>query len=99
MNSENQTAVDFGRHGEFLEEAVKHILKYDPESLAFMGVLKDGDFIGSYNLTSVNDKLLMAGNILIDVIMDTIRNNAVEIRDILDSVEETDDDTEEDEAP
>ncbi len=38
---------DFGRHGEFLEESVKHILKYDPESLAYMGVLKSGEFSGT----------------------------------------------------
>lgn len=85
---------DFGRHGAFLEESVKHILKHDPEALAFMGVLKDGEYIGAYDRTSVNDKLLMAGNILIDVIMDVIRNNAVEIGDILDSAEESCDDTE-----
>lgn len=85
---------DFGRHGAFLEESVKHILKHDPEALAFMGVLKDGKYIGAYDRTSVNDKLLMAGNILIDVIMDVIRNNAVEIKDILDSAEESGDEME-----
>ena len=87
--SENQPPKDFGRHGEFLEESVKHVLKHDPEALAYLGVLKDGKFIGAYTRASVNDKLLMAGNIMIAVIMDTIRNNAQEIRDILESVEET----------
>lgn len=87
--SENQPPTDFGRHGEFLEESVKHILKYDPEALAYMGVLNDGKFVGAYNNASINDKILMAGNILIDVIMDVIRNNAPEIRDILESAEET----------
>lgn len=88
MASENPPP-DFGRHGEFLEESVRHILKHDPESLAYMGVLKGGEFIGAYNRASINDKILMAGNILIDVIMDVIRNNAPEIRDILESAEET----------
>lgn len=88
MQRESKPPQDFGRHGEFLEESVRHILKHDPEALAFMGVLQDGKFIGAYNQTSVNDKLLMAGNILIDVFMDFIRNNALEIREILESAEE-----------
>lgn len=88
MKTENQPPTDFGRHGEFLEKSVRHILKHNPESIAFVGVLKDGSYIGAYNNASMNDKCLMAGNILIDVIMDIIRHNAPEIRDILESAEE-----------
>lgn len=88
---------DFGRHGEFLEESVRHILKHDPDALSFVGILPSGEFIGGYNNASINDKILMAGNILIDVIMDVIQNNAPEIRDMLESAdeEETADETEE----
>lgn len=80
---------DFGRHGKFLEESVRHVIKHDPDVLAFMGILPNWEFIGAYNNASANDKLLMAGNILIDVFMDFVRENAPEIRDILESAEET----------
>ena len=94
MSNENQPPSDFGRHGEFLENAVRHILKHDPDALAFMGILPNGEFIGAYNNTSINDKLLMAGNILIDVVLDVIQDNAPEIRDMLENAEETSDDAE-----
>lgn len=85
---------DFGRHGEFLEDAVRHIVKHDPDALAFMGILPNGEFIGAYNRTSINDKILMAGNILIDALLDVIADNALEICDILENAEETQDESE-----
>ena len=87
MKTKDELPQNFGRHGEFLEESVKHILKHDPESLAFMGILNGGEYIGAYHRASINDKLLMAGNILIDVIMDVIRNNAIEIQSILEETQ------------
>ncbi len=89
-----ETPPDFGRHGAFLEEAVGHIVKHDPDALAFMGIMPNGEFMGAYNQTSINDKLLMAGNILIDAFLDVIQDNALEIRDILENAEETQDESE-----
>ncbi len=53
-----------------------------------MGILPDGNFIGAYNNASINDMIQIAGNILIDAIMDYIRHNALGIRDILESADD-----------
>ncbi len=79
---------DFGKYGDFLEDSVKHILKHKPAAIGFIGILPNGQFIGSYYMTSINDKIQMAGNIMLDASMDMIRANAGEIREILESASE-----------
>lgn len=81
--------VDFGKHGEFLEETVKYIVECAPDALAFGGILPDGNFIGAYSQTSMNDKFIIAGNILLDCFRGFIRANAAEIRDILENADES----------
>lgn len=87
MRREQQ--IDFGKHGEFLEKTVKYIVESKPDAVAFGGVLPDGNFIGAYNQTSMNDKFIIAGNILLDCFMGFIRANAAEIREILENADET----------
>lgn len=83
-----QEQIDFDKHGEFLEEALKYIMECDPDAVAFGGILPDGNFIGAYNQTSMNDKFIIAGNIILDCFRGFIRANAAEIRDILENAED-----------
>lgn len=86
MRREQQ--IDFGKHGEFLEGILQCIVETNPDAVAFGGVLPDGNFIGGYNQTSMNDKFIIAGNILLDAFKGFIRANAADIRDILENADE-----------
>ena len=84
MNDNKQP--DFGPYGPFLEDSVKHILKHKPVSVSMGGITEQGQFIGSYFHAGINDKLLMAGSLLYDAVLDIIRENAKEIKGYLDEV-------------
>ena len=80
--------VDFGKYGPFLEDCVKHILKHKPAAIVMGGVLDNGQYIGAYYNTSIADKFNMLGNIGLDIFMDFVRENAPEIKAILDAAED-----------
>lgn len=94
-DTELKEPKDFGDYGEFLEDSVMHILKYAPVAIGISGLLEDGRTIGSYYQAGVHDKLLMAGSILEDVILDVIRANAHEIKEVLENPETEDEEEEE----
>ena len=76
---------DFGEYGAFLEDSVKHILKYKPAAIGFIGILPDGRTIGAYYQAGIAEKIQMAGVIMIDVDLDVIKKHAGAIREILDN--------------
>ena len=84
MNADEQTP-DFGEYGDFLEDSVKYILEHKPASIGIVGILPDGQTIGAYYKSSIADKIQMAGNIALDIVMDTIEANAGVIREILEN--------------
>ncbi len=84
----DEQTPDFGEYGDFLEDSVKHILKHKPASIGIIGILPNGRTIDAYYKSTIADKIQMAGNIALDIMMDTIEANAGIIREILENAPE-----------
>lgn len=88
MNSESRNITEMP-YAQWLERALRDISDLDIRSIAFVGVLESGDVYTSYYNAQMTDKLVLAGIINQDAMMDTLEANGV-IEYVEDDEEEED---------
>lgn len=85
-------------YAEWLEESVKAILDFAPDSMALVAMRdSDGMALTAYYQASVEDKGKVITNILSDFIMELLENNAPTLRNIVMDAENDEDEEENDE--
>ena len=77
-------------YAEWLEEGVEHIFGRDPASICLMAILPSGEVLSGYYNADYFDKARYQACVQQDMIMDTLRYNAEEVREILDGAGEDD---------
>lgn len=76
----------------WLEECIRRLADMDAETIAMAAILPGGECFTAYFNASLQDKLIMAGNIHMDVMLDMTKVNAREILRAAEEQEEEDDD-------
>ena len=67
----------------WLEESLKNVLEFKPSSICIVATAEDGTTKAGYYNATGQDKAVFAANILSDVVMDIIKDNADAIKGIL----------------
>lgn len=75
-------------YAKWLERGLRKIVESGSESIAILTIQKDGEILTGYWQCSTFDKELMAAAIRHDAMMEVIRANKNEIREILEEGEE-----------
>lgn len=75
-------------YAKWLEGGLRKIVESGSESIAILTIQKDGEILTGYWQCSTFDKELMAAAIRHDAMMEVIRANKNEIREILEEGEE-----------
>lgn len=64
-------------YAQWLERTLRDISELDTRAIALVGVLENGDVYTGYYNTSMTDKLVLAGVINQDAMMDSLKANGV----------------------
>lgn len=76
MSAGNKNITDMP-YAQWLEQTLRDISDLDVRSIAFSGVLESGDVYTAYYNAQMTDKLVLAGIINQDAMMDTLEANGV----------------------
>lgn len=76
MSTGNKNITDMP-YAQWLEQTLRDISELDTRAIALVGVLENGDVYTGYYNTSMTDKLVLAGVINQDAMMDTLEANGV----------------------
>lgn len=68
----------------WLEESLRVIYELKPEAVCVAAIGEDGNVITGYYNCGARDKVVIAGSIHMDAVMDTIRKNGHILREALD---------------
>lgn len=72
----------------FMEEAVQAVFEYQPTKICVCARFESGETLTAYYGANAEDKALFAHNIQSDALLEVVRNNAREIKDAIDRLEE-----------
>lgn len=76
MSTGNKNITDMP-YAQWLEQTLRDISDLDIRSIAFSGVLESGDVYTAYYNAHMTDKLVLAGIINQDAMMDTLEANGI----------------------